>query len=92
MLKQLDSKSKVYCRTGYKMEKMYANQSMRDTNIPFGEIEMICEVALVQKLDLLYVKYSVDRIICYKSDNESRSKEFILTGFKVRLPSDRARE
>ena len=53
------------------MEKMYANQLMRDTNIPFGEIEMMYKVGLVQMLDSPYVKDSVGRIICYKSYNYS---------------------
>ena len=46
-MKQLDLKSKLYYRTGQKMGKVYINWLMKDTNILFGEIEMICKVGLV---------------------------------------------
>ena len=78
---------------GHKMEAIYASQLMSDKNFPFGEIDMICEVGLVQKLNSPYVKDSVDRIICYSPfNNNSLNKDILLTEFKARLSSARAAE
>ena len=58
---------------------------------PFGEIEAISEVGLVQKIDKNFVKDSVDRLIGYIPTGESTPK-ILLCEMKGRVVSTKAQQ
>ena len=76
-LKPLQGDSKGYHKQGHDLEKIYTKHMMLDSlnnQFPFGKIEHIPEVGLVQKADTIYVKDSVDRLIGYLPKNERHTK------------------
>ena len=72
-LKQLQGDSKRYCQNGTTW-KTYSKQLILDSllhEFPFGEIEKISEVGVVQKVDKKYCKDLVDRLLGYLPKNDS---------------------
>ena len=76
-LKPLNGDAKRYCQKGHDLEKTYTNHLMLDSlnnNFPFGKIEQISEVGLVQKVDKKYCKDSIDRLIGYLPTDSTQPK------------------
>ena len=74
------------------MEKTYSDRLMFDSitnKFPFGKIEQIAEVGLVQKVDNAYVKDSVDCLIGYIPTN-SNERKLLLCEMKAQVVSTTA--
>ena len=56
---------------------------------PFGQIEQISEVGLVEKIDKKYVKDSIDRLVGYVT-NDSMDEQILLCEMKARVVSTTA--
>ena len=56
---------------------------------PFGEIEQISEVGLVQKIEKQYAKYSIDRLVGY-TPRDDVDEKLILCELKARVAPNTA--
>ena len=88
-LKQLEGRAKDHCQKGHEMEAVYSQQLLDDDSFPWGTIDEIVHLGLVQKDGLPYAKGSVDRCI---GVSEIDCKETLLTEYKCRVSIDRVRE
>ena len=93
-LKPLKGDAKKYFQRGHDLEKIYYNQlivNSQNNEFPFGKIEQMSEVGLVQKIDKKHVKYSIDRMIGYIPEGESEPK-LLLCEMKGRVASTTEQE
>jgi hypothetical protein len=87
-LKPLEGKAKENCQKGHEMEPIFSQQLLAAAGCPWGQIEEIDKVGLVQKAGMKHMKESVDRIACMS--NNSGDKELLLVEFKARVKPETA--
>ena len=88
-LKPLEGEAKENCQKGHEMEPIFSQQLLAAAGCPWGQIEEIDKVGLVQKAGMKHMKASVDRIACMS--NNSGDKELLLVEFKARVKPETAR-
>ena len=82
-LKPLEGEAKEHCQKGHEMEKHYSKELINMDDFPWGTIDEIDSVGLVQKDGVEHVKSSVDRLVCVTNNNNE--KEIMLTEYKARI-------
>ena len=82
-LKPLEGEAKEHCQKGHEMEKHFSKELLNMDGFPWGTIDEIASVGLVQKDGVPQVKSSVDRLVCVTNNNNE--KEIMLTEYKARI-------